>query len=214
MSVAKPGHSPARLLGRLLRPGGPDSSHRPAPRLAGCCRRPARSLSPSSWAVPPAPRRRADGPPRRGRGPGRRPLERPQQPGRQGAEPRHPRVRADLRHRHRGGARGTAAPRFAWLWPLVRRNRAFPAFGAPLFAVADATVVRATDSQRDHLSRNSMPALIWFFMEGVVRMLGGARRILVMAAGGAGAGAVFAAEVNPGAGPAGAGGGTAATAGN
>ncbi|MEU3303093.1 M23 family metallopeptidase [Streptomyces sp. NPDC006678] len=69
-------------------------------------------------------------------------------------------------------------PRFAWLWPLVRRNRDFPAFDAPLYAVADATVVRATDSRRDHLSRNSMPALIWFFAEGVVRMLGGARRIL------------------------------------
>ncbi|SDM57104.1 M23 family metallopeptidase [Streptomyces wuyuanensis] len=69
-------------------------------------------------------------------------------------------------------------PRFASLWPLTRRNREFPAFGAPLYAVADATVVRATDRQRDHLSRNSLPALLWLLAEGVVRMLGGTGRIL------------------------------------
>ncbi|MEU4128157.1 M23 family metallopeptidase [Streptomyces wuyuanensis] len=69
-------------------------------------------------------------------------------------------------------------PRFASVWPLARRNRDFPAFGAPLYAVADATVVRATDRQRDHMSRNSLPALLWLLAEGVVRMLGGTGRIL------------------------------------
>ncbi|MFG3478051.1 M23 family metallopeptidase [Streptomyces sp. NPDC047980] len=69
-------------------------------------------------------------------------------------------------------------PRFAPLWPPTRRNRDFPAFDAPLYAVADATVVRATDRQRDHMSRNSLPALPWFLAEGVVRMLGGTGRIL------------------------------------
>ncbi|MEU2108322.1 M23 family metallopeptidase [Streptomyces sp. NPDC019507] len=69
-------------------------------------------------------------------------------------------------------------PRFAPLWPPTRRNRDFPAFDAPLYAVADATVVRATDRQRDHMSRNSLPALPWFLAEGVVRMLGGMGRIL------------------------------------
>ncbi|WP_432071484.1 M23 family metallopeptidase [Streptomyces wuyuanensis] len=69
-------------------------------------------------------------------------------------------------------------PRFALLWPLTRRNRDFPGFGAPLYAVADATVVRATDRQRDHMSRNSLPALLWLLAEGVVRMLGGTGRIL------------------------------------
>ncbi|NEE41301.1 M23 family peptidase, partial [Streptomyces sp. SID7982] len=44
-----------------------------------------------------------------------------------------------------------ARPTFRWFWPLFRRNHAFPAFGAPLLAVADATVVRASDGQRDHL---------------------------------------------------------------
>ncbi|MER7108043.1 M23 family metallopeptidase [Streptomyces sp. NPDC000229] len=70
-------------------------------------------------------------------------------------------------------------PRFAPLWPVVRRNGDFPAFGAPLLAVADATVVHAEDGQRDHLSRNSLPALPYFLLvEGVFRSLGGPRRII------------------------------------
>ncbi|MFD9069037.1 M23 family metallopeptidase [Streptomyces lasiicapitis] len=72
-----------------------------------------------------------------------------------------------------------ARPGFAWLWPIARRNRAFPAFGAPLHAVADATVVHAEDDQRDHLSRNSLLALVYFMLiEGVGRILGGTRRIV------------------------------------
>ncbi|MGW5867535.1 M23 family metallopeptidase [Streptomyces sp. NPDC055239] len=72
-----------------------------------------------------------------------------------------------------------ARPAFAWLWPIVRRNNAFPAFGAPLLAVADATVVHAEDGQRDHLSRNSLAALAYLMIvEAIVRSLGGARRIV------------------------------------
>ncbi|WP_228922137.1 M23 family metallopeptidase [Streptomyces sp. DH7] len=76
-----------------------------------------------------------------------------------------------------GGA--TARPPFRLLWPVVRRNRDFPAFGAPLLAVADATVVRASDGQRDHLSRNSLPALAYLMLiEGNVRSILGAHRII------------------------------------
>ncbi len=50
-------------------------------------------------------------------------------------------------------------PAFRWLWPVARPNRDFPAFGAPVVAVADATVVHASDGQRDHPSRDSGPAL-------------------------------------------------------
>ncbi|QEU93335.1 M23 family metallopeptidase [Streptomyces kanamyceticus] len=76
-------------------------------------------------------------------------------------------------------AEGPARPAFAWLWPIARRNRAFPAFGAPLLAVADATVVHAEDRQRDHLSRNSLAALLYLMVvEGFGRSLGGARRIV------------------------------------
>ncbi|MFF3754220.1 M23 family metallopeptidase [Streptomyces sp. NPDC002018] len=68
-----------------------------------------------------------------------------------------------------------ARPAFARLWPVVRRNRDFPAFGAPLLAVADATVVHASDRQRDHLSRNSLPALAYLMLiESAAREIGGA----------------------------------------
>lgn len=73
----------------------------------------------------------------------------------------------------------SARPGFAWLWPVARRNRAFPSFGAPLLAVADATVVHAEDGQRDHLSRNSLLGLLYFFfIEGAVRGASPARRVI------------------------------------
>ncbi|WP_432184671.1 M23 family metallopeptidase [Streptomyces tendae] len=72
-----------------------------------------------------------------------------------------------------------ARPGFRALWPLARHSRDFPAFGAPLLAVADGTVVRADDGQRDHLSRTSLPALLYLMLvEGSVRELAGARRIV------------------------------------
>ncbi|MBE1459798.1 hypothetical protein H4W79_004012 [Nocardiopsis terrae] len=68
-------------------------------------------------------------------------------------------------------------PGAGW-WPPMRPNSDFPAFGQPLYAVADATVVAVSDSQRDHLSRNSYPALVYLVFEGIIRMFGGARRIV------------------------------------
>ncbi|WP_307128900.1 M23 family metallopeptidase [Streptomyces sp. B1I3] len=70
-------------------------------------------------------------------------------------------------------------PGFRWLWPLARPNRDFPAFGAPVVAVADATVVHASDGQRDHLSRTSGPALAYLMLaEASVRDMAGARAIV------------------------------------
>ncbi|MBT3166302.1 M23 family metallopeptidase [Streptomyces sp. Vc74B-19] len=70
-------------------------------------------------------------------------------------------------------------PGFRALWPVTRRNADFPAFGAPLHAVADGTVVRATDRARDHLSRGSLPALAYLMLlEANVRDLFGAGRII------------------------------------
>ncbi|WP_326659694.1 M23 family metallopeptidase [Streptomyces sp. NBC_00385] len=64
-----------------------------------------------------------------------------------------------------GGVQGgPSRPKFRYLWPVVRRNQHFPAFGAPLLAVADGTVVHASHSRRDHLSRNSGPALIYLML--------------------------------------------------
>ncbi|QDQ12389.1 murein hydrolase activator EnvC family protein [Streptomyces spectabilis] len=72
-----------------------------------------------------------------------------------------------------------ARPGFSWLWPVARRGRDYPAFGAPLLAVADATVVHAEDGQRDHLSRTSLVGLLYFFfVEGTVRGAAPARRVV------------------------------------
>ncbi|MEU9185470.1 M23 family metallopeptidase [Streptomyces sp. NPDC048484] len=70
-------------------------------------------------------------------------------------------------------------PAFAMLWPVVRRGRAFPAYEEPLFAVADATVVHAADWMRDHLSRNSLPAVAYLVLiESWIRDTGGASWIV------------------------------------
>ena len=70
-------------------------------------------------------------------------------------------------------------PGFRALWPLARRSTAYPAYGAPLLAVADGTVVRAEDRQRDHLSRSSLPGLLYLmFAEATVREIAGVRRIV------------------------------------
>ncbi|MEU8757658.1 M23 family metallopeptidase [Streptomyces sp. NPDC048659] len=69
-------------------------------------------------------------------------------------------------------------PGFAWLWPVFRRPADFPAFDAPVLAVADGTVTHAEDRQRDHLSRGSLPALVLMLLvEAGFRGLAGARRV-------------------------------------
>lgn len=77
-----------------------------------------------------------------------------------------------------GEGEAPARPAFRWIWPLLRRNRDFPAFGVPLLAVADATVVKASDGQRDHLSRNSLLGLVYLLIEGTIRSFAGAHRII------------------------------------
>ncbi|UED84918.1 M23 family metallopeptidase [Streptomyces profundus] len=71
----------------------------------------------------------------------------------------------------------TARPTVGW-WPLARRNADFPAFGAPVLAVADGTVVHAVDGQRDHLSRNSYPAFVYLLAEGLLRDIRGPGRVI------------------------------------
>ncbi|WP_309505889.1 M23 family metallopeptidase [Streptomyces pyxinae] len=69
-----------------------------------------------------------------------------------------------------------ARPPFRPLWPVARRNRDFPGFEALVYAVADGTVIHAADRQRDHLSRNSGPAMAYLaLIEAAVRSLGGWR---------------------------------------
>ncbi len=103
-----------------------------------------------------APGRPAAGPATRpGAGPATRPAAGP-------ATRPVPRPQAEPAPRPEAGP--VTRPAFRLFWPVVRRNRAFPAFGAPLLAVADATVVVASDGQRDHLSRNSLPALAYLML--------------------------------------------------
>lgn len=79
----------------------------------------------------------------------------------------------------REGEAALSRPRFRKLWPVARRNHHFPAFGAPLLAVADGTVVHASHGRRDHLSRNSFPALVYLLLvEASVRDVLGAGAIV------------------------------------
>ncbi|MFE7579086.1 M23 family metallopeptidase [Streptomyces sp. NPDC057521] len=76
-------------------------------------------------------------------------------------------------------AEGPARPDPVWFWPVAQRNRDYPAFGAPLYAVGPATVVHAEDGQRDHLSRSSLAGVLYFWLvEGACRTIGGSRRIV------------------------------------
>lgn len=68
-------------------------------------------------------------------------------------------------------------PTFGWL-PLARRPHAFPGFGQPVLAIADGTVVKVHDTERDHLSRNSFPALAYLAAEGRIRDRSGPSRLL------------------------------------
>lgn len=54
----------------------------------------------------------------------------------------------------------------------------FPAFDRPVFAPADAVVVRAVDGMRDHRSRSNWTAYAYMMLEGAFRELGGSRFLL------------------------------------
>ncbi|MBL7260265.1 M23 family metallopeptidase [Paractinoplanes lichenicola] len=71
-----------------------------------------------------------------------------------------------------------AAPSIGWSL-RTRRPATYPCFGEPVRAMAGGTVVRATDWQRDHRSRDTWPALIAMMtVEAFARELGGASFIL------------------------------------
>ncbi|SOD93069.1 M23 family metallopeptidase [Blastococcus haudaquaticus] len=55
----------------------------------------------------------------------------------------------------------------------------YPAFGLPVLAPLDGTVVRAHDRRRDHRARSGWASLIWLMVvEGFVRQVGGTRWLL------------------------------------
>ncbi|WP_229074465.1 M23 family metallopeptidase [Actinoplanes sp. DH11] len=65
-------------------------------------------------------------------------------------------------------------------WSLRTRSpESYACFGAPVLAMAAGTVVRATDRQRDHRSRDTWPTLLWMMIvEAFARELAGTDRIL------------------------------------
>jgi hypothetical protein len=79
-----------------------------------------------------------------------------------------------------GGAEGgpPVTPPVTWFWPLARRPQSYPSFGRPLLAPADGVVVATADRQRDHLTRTSLPGVLFLFLEGWVRGLGWPRHLL------------------------------------
>lgn len=55
----------------------------------------------------------------------------------------------------------------------MRAAEAYPAFGQPVLAMVDGTVVRASGWQRDHRARSSLLGLLYLGAEGLVRQVGG-----------------------------------------
>ncbi|MFE2945146.1 M23 family metallopeptidase [Streptomyces sp. NPDC059255] len=79
--------------------------------------------------------------------------------------------------KHAPPADAPADPAFRVLWPLGRRPQGYATFGRPVLAPADAVVVATTAGQRDHLTRMSLPAFGFLYLEGFVRGLGWPRHI-------------------------------------
>ncbi|MBB6173591.1 hypothetical protein HNR23_003651 [Nocardiopsis mwathae] len=67
---------------------------------------------------------------------------------------------------------GPEAPPFTRVWPLAHRPEHYPSFGQPVLAPADGVVVATASRMRDHLSRTSLPAHAFFYLESFVRGLG------------------------------------------
>lgn len=57
--------------------------------------------------------------------------------------------------------------------PAMQQPAEYPAFGQPVEAMIDGTVVRASDWRRDHKSRSSYVAVAYMMLEGAIRELGG-----------------------------------------
>lgn len=68
-------------------------------------------------------------------------------------------------------------PVVAWK-PISQPANSFDGFGKPIFAPTDGRIVRVHDKERDHRSRSSWPALVYFMIEAAFRELMGPRKIL------------------------------------
>ncbi len=69
-------------------------------------------------------------------------------------------------------------PESGGVWPLAHPPEEYPAFGQPVFAPIDGTVVSIRETARDHLSRTSWVGMLYLVVEAGVRELLGTGRIL------------------------------------
>ncbi|MGO3147894.1 MAG: M23 family metallopeptidase [Leucobacter sp.] len=56
---------------------------------------------------------------------------------------------------------------------LFRANSEYPAFGEPVYAMVDGTVVRSSDWRRDHRARSNSVGIAYMMLEGMIREVGG-----------------------------------------
>lgn len=57
--------------------------------------------------------------------------------------------------------------------PSMRDSTEYPAFGQAVFAMFDGTVVKASDSKRDHRARSNWFDYFYLLVEGMLREIGG-----------------------------------------
>ena len=60
----------------------------------------------------------------------------------------------------------------------MNKPQDYPAFGQPVFAMIDGEVVTATGWRRDHRTRSTVIAMVYFLIEGGIREIGGPGFIL------------------------------------
>ncbi|MGO1543665.1 MAG: M23 family metallopeptidase [Gulosibacter sp.] len=59
------------------------------------------------------------------------------------------------------------------------RPESYASFGQPIHSMAPGCVVRVRDGQRDHRARNTWPSFLWMMtIEGLLREIGGTRKVL------------------------------------
>src|SRR5690606_22923153 len=64
-------------------------------------------------------------------------------------------------------------PRPAFGERMFRPPQEYPAFGAPVHAMIEGTVVRASGWRRDHRARSNLWGFLYMTVEGMLRELGG-----------------------------------------
>lgn len=70
-------------------------------------------------------------------------------------------------------AEPVGVPRPSFGGSMMRAAQEYPAFGQPVLAMVDGTVVRASQWRRDHRARSNLLGILYLMVEGMVREIGG-----------------------------------------